>query len=297
MKRRIIFPFIVVLLCFLTAQPAYGETNLQNTQKKQSEEAFFKSKTAEVPIIMYHLVTKNSRFIGKHGISPDELESDLKYLKENGYQSIVMADLINFVEKGKNLPDKPIVLTFDDGNSSDYRYLFPLLQKYEMKAVVSVLGKATDECTVLAAAQKEPTIFPNLTWEQIKEMSKSPYIEIQNHSYDLHGKIGSCQREGETVKDYQKRLREDLLKMQERIEEMTGKKPNTFTFPLGRVSDSSREVLDELGLIASLSCHDGYNYLTEGEPDCLYRLKRDNRPSGVSVSTILERMRKVKHSE
>ena len=297
MRKRIFFPFIVIFLCFLTARPVYGQESQEGQEGekgKRSEEAFFKAKTAEVPIIMYHLVTKNKRYLGKHGISPEELENDLKYLKENGYETVVMSDLINFVHKGKDLPNKPIVLTFDDGNSSDYRYLFPLLKKYEMKAVVSVLGKATDECTVLAAAQKEAVIFPNLTWEQIKDMSSSKYIEIQNHSYDLHGKNGSAQRDGEPVEIYHKRLREDLSKTQERVEEMTGKKPNTFTFPLGRVSDNSREVLEELGLIASLSCHDGYNYLKKDDPDCLYRLKRDNRPSGVSISTVLGRMRKNK---
>ena len=250
--------------------------------------------TAEVPIIMYHLVTKNGRYVGKHGITPTELESDLKYLKENGYQTVVMEDLIAFVHKGKSLPEKPVVLTFDDGNSSDYRYLYPLLQKYEMKAVVSVIGKATDECTVLAAKQERPIIFPNLTWEQIKEMSESEYIEIQSHSYNLHGKGGSTRRSGESVEDYQKRLREDLEKMQQVTKEMAKTAPNTFTYPFGLISDDSKQVLEELGIMASLSCHDGINYLKENDKDCLYRLKRDNRPSGVPVSRVLQNMRRPK---
>jgi len=270
MKRYFLFPFIIVLL--LAAAP-----------------------TADVPIIMYHLVTKNGKYIGKHGITPEELESDLKYLKEKGYETVVMADLIAFVKEGKKLPDKPIVLTFDDGNFSDYRYLYPLLQKYDMKAVVSVLGKATDECTVLAAAQSgidKEAIFPNLTWEQIKELDASKYIEIQNHSYDMHGSRGSGQRKGESDEAYRERLRADLSKMQERIFEMTGTRPTTFTYPLGMVSDSGREVLTELGLIASLSCWSGINHLKEDDLDCLYRLKRDNRPSGVPVSSILQKLEK-----
>ena len=242
---------------------------------------------------MYHLVTKNSRYVGKHGITPTELESDLSYLKENGYQTVVMADLIDFVSRGKSLPDKPIVLTFDDGNFSDYLYLYPLLQKYDMKAVVSVLGKATDECTVLAAKQEGAKIFPNLTWEQIKEMSESKFVEVQNHSYDLHQSgLGSAQKQGESVEDYHRRLRDDLSKMQERIKEMTGTKANTFTYPLGRVCDNSKAVLEELNIVSSLSCHDGINTITEKDAECLYRLKRDNRPSGVPISQVLQKMRR-----
>ena len=299
--KRIIFPFIIMFCCCLGVQTVSGKTSETSETNEtseaseagvESEEAFFKSKTAEVPIIMYHLVTKNNRYVGKHGITPAELESDLRYLQEHGYKTVVMKDLIAFVHKGKSLPDKPIVLSFDDGNSSDYRYLFPLLQKYDMKAVVSVLGKATDECTALASAQSVPVIFPNLTWEQIKEMHDSPHVEIQNHSYDLHGKSGSSQRSGEPDETYKKRLHDDLSKLQARIKEMTGSEPNTFTYPLGLVSDNSRPVLEELGIKASLSCHDGLNYLKEDEPDCLYRLKRDNRPSGRPVSEVLKRMRK-----
>jgi len=250
------------------------------------------AEVSEVPIIMYHLVTKNERYVGKYGITPAELESDLKYLKKNGYETVLMSDLINFVKHGKNLPKKPIVLTFDDGNSSDYRYLLPLLEKYEMKAVLSILGKASDECTVLAAAQSEGAIFPNLTWEQIKELQASPHTEIQNHSYDMHGKNGSGRRKGEALEAYQERLHGDLSKMQQRIEEMTGESPTTFTYPLGIISDGSEEVIKELGFAASLSCYGGVkNYLARDDEGCLYRLKRDNRPSGVPVGEVLRGMK------
>lgn len=297
MKKRLIYPFIVLALCCFGTQPVFAEEteNLeQKTEQKESSSApaFLKPKIAEVPIIMYHLVTKNSRYIGKHGITPEELESDLKFLKEKGYQTIVMEDLIAFVKKERDLPDKPIVLTFDDGNSSDYRYLYPLLQKYDMKAVVSVLGRPTDECTVLASNHEGTHNFPTLTWNQIKEMNDSKLVEIQNHSYDLHKDEGSGQKQGESVEDYHKRLREDLKKMQARTKEMLGFEPNTFTYPFGIVSDNAKPVLDELEIIATLSCHDGINYLKENDLECLYRLKRDNRPNGVSVSEVLEKMRR-----
>ena len=284
MKKHSIFPFIFLMFCCLGINhTVYG------AEVKDSEEAFFKAETAEVPIIMYHKISTNNRYIGKHGITPEALESDLKYLQENGYQTVVMADIISFVQKGKNLPKKPIVLTFDDGNNSDYHYLYPLLQKYDMKAVVSVLGHATDECSEIAAQSPSPPALPHLTWDQIKEMSSSKHVEIQNHSYNLHANKGSGQRNNETLEDYHKRLRDDLSKMQNKIYEMVGTEANTFTYPFGIISDNSRVVLEELGMIASLSCRHGINLLKENDPDCLYRLKRINRPSGESISSILRK--------
>ena len=303
MKNKIIFSILTLTLCLLNIIYVSAETQSEAQSELQSEpqsdpltseEAFFKRETAEVPIVMYHLVTKNSRLLGKWGITPDELESDLKYLKDNGYQTIFMEDVIDFVHNGKRLPDKPIILTFDDGNSSDHRYLYPLLQEYDMKAVVSVLGKFVDDCTVLASKQEGPRYYPNLTWEQAKEMGQSPYIELQSHSYNLHGGSGSTQKKGESVETYHKRLKDDLTKMQERIKEMADAEPNTFTYPYGMISENSQAVLEEMGFKASLSCRNGMNILEEDNPECLFRLKRQDRPSGVHISTILREIEKSK---
>ena len=169
MKMRNFFLFIAILLCCFAPSTVLAQEaeSSQEFQEPLTAPAFIKPETAEVPMIMYHLVTKNGRYVGKYGITPIELENDLKFLKDNGYETVVMADLVAFVRRGKNLPKKPIVLTFDDGNSGDYRYLYPLLQKYDMKAVVSVIGSAADECTALAAKQTKPAVFPNSTWPEL----------------------------------------------------------------------------------------------------------------------------------
>jgi len=248
-------------------------------------------RTADVPIIMYHLVTQSSKYIGKFGITPADLESDLKYLKDNGYTTVVIQDLIDFVNNGKDLPEKPVMLTFDDGNGSDYHYLYPLLKKYDMKAVLCIMGKQSDDYTVLA--QKQEGRFPNLTWEQINEMRNSGHVEIQSHGYDVHGPIGSSKKKGEPSEIYHTRLKADLSKMQERTTEMTSYTPTAFAYPLGMISEGSREVLVELGIVASLSCRDGMSHVVEGEKETLFRLNRENRPSGRPVWDIIAKMRKT----
>jgi len=250
-------------------------------------EVFFRrEKEALVPIIMYHLVTENSRYVGKFGIRPSELEEDLKFLKENGYNTIVMQDLINFVEKGKRLPKNPIILTFDDGNSSDFKYLFPLLKEYDMKAVISIIGKAVDHNTEEHA--KYPAgKFPNLTWPQVKEIHDEGIVEVQNHGYNVHGPAGSGKLKRESASEYHQRLLADLTKLQDLCEKHLDAKPTTFCYPLGVISKGSHAVLEEMGFKASLSCQEGINVIKHGEPECLFKLNRNNRPSGKSIEKVL----------
>ena len=241
-----------------------------------------------VPVIMYHLITERPKYIGKYGITPAELETDLKYLQSEGYTTVVMQDLINYVENGVALPEKPIVLTFDDGNNSDYQYLLPLLKKYEMRAVAAIIGKATDECT--KNAEEYPTAhYPNLTWPQIKELHQSGVIEIQNHGYNMHGKGGSGEKKGEALEAYHTRLYNDLKKLQELCQTHLGHTPTTFVYPLGIIGKDSRKVLESLGMSASLSCHEGVTVVKIGDKDCLFKMHRYNRPSGKTVREILSK--------
>jgi len=277
----------IFLLCMILGVTVVSGTESEDplVAPSLSEEP----KTAELPILMYHLVTNNPRYINKHGISPQALEADLQYLKTNGYETVVIADLVRFVQKGLDLPAKPVMLTFDDGNSSDFHILLPLLQKYDMKAVVSVLGSAVDRCTKAIETEKH---VPNLIWSQVAELLQSGHVELQCHSYDMHGGKGSGQQRGEAEADYLARFRADLEKNQAALQQHTGIRPNTFTYPLGIVTPSSETVLRDMGFVASLSCHDGMNYLTEG--DSLFMLKRDNRPHNQSAEQVLRNMRCIK---
>jgi len=267
----------------------YIPTFAEEKEPDETEVFFFRQQEVEVPIIMYHLVTDRPKFIGKHGITPQELEKDLTFLREAGYNTIVMQDLINFVERGKKLPKNPIVLTFDDGNFSDYSYLFPLLQENKQRAVVAIIGEATDRCTNLAETHKK---LPNLTWPQVKELHDSGLVEIQNHGYNVHGKGGSGKKRGESADAYHNRLTEDLTKLQEACEAHLGWQPTTFVYPLGVIGEGSREIIEAMGMAATLGCEEGINTVRQGDRDCLFKMRRINRPSGKSLESILEKWKK-----
>ena len=286
MRRWLVF-LITVFLC---AEGSFSVVKAADLADPFAVPAV--EQTARVPIIMYHLVTANGKYLGRYGITPGELESDLRYLQENEYTAVLMGDLIAFVEQGRLLPENPVVLTFDDGNCSDYQYLYPLLKKYNCKAVLSVMGKETDECT--KGKEKYPSArYPNMTWAQIKELHESGYVEIQSHGYDVHGALGSGKRKNESLEAYRLRFKQDLSHLQTRCLEELNDKPNTFTYPLGVIGKGSKEALVEMGFSASLSCFEGVNILKTGDSEGLFRLKRCIRPGGSSIKNALERAKKV----
>lgn len=244
--------------------------------------------SVEVPIIMYHHVLKNENRWSNYVISPDEFEEDLKYLQANGYETITMTELIEYVENGKELPEKPIILTFDDGQLSFCEYICPLLEEYGEKAVLSVIGSCVD----LYEENGDRTVdYACINWDDAVRITESGYAEIQNHSYDMHkeeGRKGASKNWGESLENYRKAIFEDVGGLQEKILEKTGVKPNTFTYPYGAISVESDGIMKELGFKATLSCASGINVVEYGDFDDLYSLKRLTRFHKVTLESLLE---------
>ena len=242
----------------------------------------------EVPIIMYHKVTKDRAQLGKFAITPGEFEEDLRFLQDSAFSPVTMTDLIRFVRGDGDLPERPVVLSFDDGYFGDYHYVFPLVKQYDTPVVSSIIGKVTDEYT---EEGRLDIIYPHLIWPQVIEMTESGLVEIQNHSYDLHrtnrGVSGAMRRRGEEAEAYKTRLSADLMKLQTRAEEVLGAAPNTFTYPFGAKSDGTDAILKELGFQASLMTEGKRNVITRGDGDCLFSLGRIIRPYGRSLEEIL----------
>ena len=244
----------------------------------------------EVPIIMYHSILKDSSRSNKYTVTPTVLEEDLKYIKDKGYTTVTIADLISYVYNDTPLPEKTIVLTFDDGHYNNYGYLFPLLEKYDMKAVISIVGSYTDKFTETDEANLN---YSYLRWKDIKELMDTGRIEFQNHTYSLHSntgkRIGTKKIKGETDEHYKNVLEEDILKLQQEFEENTNYIPQCFTYPFGGISNASLDIIKELGFKASLSCEQGINKLTKN-PNSLYLLKRYNRPSYISTYNFFQKI-------
>lgn len=241
---------------------------------KTTQDVDLEQKEVQLPIIMYHSMLKDPKLQGKYVISPDVFENDLKYLKENGYTGVNVQDLIDFTNGKKDLPEKPVMLTFDDGYFNSYYYAYPLAQSYNMKIVVAPVGAYTDQ---YSENQEEHVSYSYLTWERIKEMMKSGLVEFQNHTYDLHsakqGKIGVKRISGESDEVYQKRLTEDIMKLQKEMKEKTGYEPSCFVYPFGAKSEKTAEIIKKMGFRCTLTCESKVNKISR-DPESLYELGR-----------------------
>lgn len=210
--------------------------------------------TSSVLAFMYHIVLTEENVadgmaLSEYAIYASELESDLQYLSQNGYTTIDTRDLLAYIEGRRSLPEKAVILTIDDGSYSVYLNVFPLLKKYNMKAVLYVIGEMIDEATAYTG-DRAVMPDPYCTWPEIAEMSASGLVDIESHSYYLHKygtgesrRIGASIKENEDIRSYADAMRKDKQLIYARIEEVTGKEPVAFAYPFSRRSAEADDVL------------------------------------------------------
>lgn len=280
--RKPIFIAMVVALLFLLVSTINMGSNAVISVVSKPEAA------VELPIIMYHSILKNNKAKSKFIITPADFEGDLQYIKDNGYTTVVMKDLIDFVYEDKDLPEKPIMLTFDDGYYNNYLYAFPLIKQYECKMVLSPIGKQSDIYS--ENSNKNPN-YAHCSWENLKEMHNSGLVEIQNHSYNMHTitkkRRGTKKNKNESLEHYQKVLSDDITLMQNKVENFLNFTPTTFVYPFGAISNCSLDILRQLGFKATLNCEGKVNKLNKN-PEKLYGLCRILRPPNVSSESFFK---------
>ncbi len=279
-RKRKIFAamsvFVAVILSLSCVFRASGYFTPSSTNP-DGEEGF------KLTIIMYHQVTTSASLIGDYVVSVEQLESDFKYISEHGYTSITAEELYYYVSNGIELPENPIIITFDDGCESFYSYAYPLLQKYELKAVMSVVGSFADKFTLV---EDHNLRYSCLNWDEIAELSDSGIVEIANHTYDMHsnsgGRKGAAKKYGESDDEYAAAITADIEKMQEETFNYTGKYPITFTFPYGAMSKNSRAIVADMGFGVIFTCEEKVNRITY-DLDSLLGLGRYNRSGNYST--------------
>lgn len=274
------FSVIGVLILCLIVSSGVIKAPADNLDRTSSEEI-------TLPILMYHGIRKDSSALNDYVISPEEFEADLKYLEENGYKTVVVADLLAYFDNETPLPDKPIMLTFDDGCLNNYTYAYPLLKKYNAKIVLSPIGKYIDEYS--ESGDKNPA-YAQADWTVLGEMAASGLVELQNHTYDMHsssGRIGASRMSGESAEEYEKALTADLIKFNKRMKQELNISPTAFVYPYGAISEGSEDIIKKLGFRASFDCSEKLNHIGSGGE--LYGLHRFIRPHGKSASEILSK--------
>ena len=229
-------------------------------------------------------------------VSADNLVNYFSWLKANGYTVISIQDVVNANNGGKPLPDKAIVLTFDDGYKSFYTYVLPLLKAFNYPATLAIVGSWLDvpENGTVSYAGKQVPRSKFLSLKELKEITNSGLVEIASHTYDLHhGVIGNAQgndmpalttfefnqttQQYESEAHYFNRIQSDLMKNNAWIKRHTGASPRIIVWPYGRYNSVGQQIAKSLGMDIAITLDDGENIELQAV-DSIRRIYLINNP-------------------
>lgn len=251
------------------------------------------AQTADVAILMYHAFTENEAETSSVCTLASEFERQLSALRDAGYTSVGYADLLEFVNGKGKLPEKPLLISIDDGYQNNLDLAAPLLEKYGFCANIAVIGVSIGHTTY---KDTDIPIMPHFSLEDARPWIKRGVLTITTHSYDMHQiaavdgndcRRGVLQMPGEAESDYIATLTQDYKHAQEQLAGLPGKVLPVFTYPFGAYSELSERVLQEQGVQVTVTIANGANRLVKGEPETLRLLRRINVPAGMEPDALL----------
>lgn len=226
--------------------------------------------TPEFQVIAYHDVRDYVQELvdpDQYAISTRHLIDHFTWLRSNGFTPVSVSDLLAAQRGEMQLPEKAVLLTFDDGLRSVYTHVFPLLRLFEYPAVISVVTSwISGESQPSDGAYANTSEF--VTWEELKEMSESGLVEVATHSHNLHAGVlantqGNTQPAAvtrgylgsryETTDEYIARVRSDLEHSVSLIYDNVGVRPRVMTWPYGAYNEPLVGLADELGMPITLT--------------------------------------------
>ena len=252
-KYKIMFLLSILCMIFIVVGCSKNDTMIIDNKEVNVAK--------EIPVLMYHHFDDTSD--AGAVVIKDEFKKQINYLKENGYNTITLQELIDFKNGKIKLPEKSILITSDDGYLSNYEFMYPILKENNMKATIFVIGENIDNAEKNIQEGKG---IPKFNWSQAKEMYESGVIDLQSHTYDSHYKITngkkeksvfSMPQEGETEEDYISRIDKDIKKSIKGFEENLGYKPIALAYPYGEYSKESEKVLADNGIKVSFTVKSG----------------------------------------
>ena len=208
----------------------------------------------------------------RFAVSTSRLVAFFDYLRGNGYTPVSIDQLLAARDQGTELPEKPVMLTFDDGLASVYTHVYPLLRQYNYPAVVGIVGSwmEMEEGESIDYGHDHFAHDEIVTWEQLREMAESGLVEIASHSHDLHRGVlanpqGNTQPAAVTRKfdpeagryesdaEYRARIQADLARSAEDIEREIGQRPRVMIWPYGAHNGDTLAIASELGMEISMT--------------------------------------------
>lgn len=206
-------------------------------------------------------------------LTPERFEEHLRYFRDAGYTSIRMYDLVMYLQQGWPLPEKPVILSFDDGYADHYTIAFPLLRKYGFTGIFFIITGFLDE-------RREGY----LSWDQVQEMHVAG-MEIGVHSY-THPDL-----RGQTL-DY---IVWQTLGPKQAVEAHTGQPAPFFCYPFGRYDEQVIAVVKSAHYWAGVTTHQGLLHTSERAFE-IARVRVRGSDSPAELALKIEYLRQIAES-
>ena len=205
----------------------------------------FFSPPSGIPILNYHQI--NDVDENMLTVSTTEFETQMAWLEGNGYQTITVSELLDFLEGKGSLPERPVLITFDDGYIDNYQCAFPILKKHNMKACIFLISEYV-------------SLYPNyLTWEQLAEMQASG-IEFGSHTVD-HNVLTELSPNS---------VNHELADSKNLLEKRLGRRIDVLAYPCGYTNEYIKSRVNASGYRAAFTVNLGNVH----PGDDLYALNR-----------------------
>ena len=216
--KRLLLVLLLLLIPLLVSSPK----QMTATMVADSEDG------TKVLILNYHKI--DNTFISL-AVRPDDFDTQMKYLSENGYHTISPDELYDSLAGTGELPDNPVMITFDDGYEDNYVNAYPILKKYGFKATIFVVTSFLD---------KNKKGY--MSWDQAREMDANG-ISIQSHTVD-HKSMTDLTDD---------QLRMELVDSKKKAEKELGHPVNYMAYPTGTYNLHIAQMVKEAGYKAAFT--------------------------------------------
>lgn len=206
--------------------------DLQTIRKFKGSNLVYNDKI--IPTLMYHSI-EDGQAANSAVVPVGVFKQQMQYLKDNGYTTLSLDELYNFIQNNRPVPEKSVVITFDDGYTDNYTNAFPILKAMGFRANIFVIPALTDKPG------------PYLNSKQLREMDENG-ISIESHTVN-HEKLGELTAE--------KQL-QTLTQSKQMLEKILNKKIQYIAYPFGSYNSYTVDQAKKAGYTMAFTTNDGW---------------------------------------
>ncbi len=203
-----------------------------------------------LPILVYHQIriAADGPADSEIAISLARFESQMRYLHQQGYVTLSMEEVVQFMREGRRPAEKIVAIHFDDGWESA-QYAIPILDHFGFKATFWIIpGTGID--------------WPHMSWDAIRKISRNPHFGIYSHTMTHPWKDHDTLIDwmaGNTPGKGVEQVRWELRESRRVLEEKLGRSVPYLAWPRGLYNDALVELAEQAGYTALLTIDDGLN--------------------------------------